>query len=73
MPSAVADHRWAGAERTAADGEDVRGGGGVTSVVRAIGDQQLAGAEGRDAAVVAVPAGARRTEVAPTVRHRVVA
>ena len=73
VPGAVADHRRAGAERTAADGEDVGGGGGGTTGVRAVGDQQLAGAQGRDAAVVAVPAGARRAEVGPTVRHRVVA
>ena len=29
VPGAVADHRRAGAERTATDGEDVGGGGGV--------------------------------------------
>jgi hypothetical protein len=51
----------------------VSGGGGVTHGVRAVGDQQLARAEGGDAAVVAAPAGARRAEADPTVRHRVVA
>ena len=38
VPSAVADHRRAGAERTAADGEDVGGGSGITTGVRAVGD-----------------------------------
>ena len=58
VPGAVADHRRPGAERTAANGEDVGGGGGGTTGVRAVGDQQLTRVEGGDAAVVAVPAGA---------------
>src|SRR5206468_1065292 len=61
----------AGGVITAVDGGGA--GGGETAGVRAVGDQQLARAEGRDAAVVAAPAGARRAEVGPTVRHRVVA
>ena len=48
-------------------------GGGGTSGVRAVGDQQLACAKGRDAAVIAEPGSARGAEVGPTVCHRVVA
>src|SRR4029453_454370 len=77
VPSAVADHRRASAEGTAVNSEDMGGVSGNTHGVRAVGDQQLASIEGpnesRDAAVVAEPGSARRAEVGPTVRHRVVA
>ena len=45
VPGPVADHRRAGAERTATDGEDVGGGGGHAGVQRPVGDQQLARAQ----------------------------
>jgi hypothetical protein len=72
MPGAVADHGRASAERTALDFEDMGAGGGGTSRVRAVGDQQLACVKGGDAAVVAEPGSACRAKVGPTVRHRVV-
>jgi hypothetical protein len=76
VPGAVANHRRARAELTAAGDKEVGCGSGITHGIRAIGDQQfdraVARAEARDAAVVTEPARACRAKVGPSVRHCVV-
>jgi hypothetical protein len=73
VPCAVANHRRASPELTAADDKEVGCGSGITHGIRAIGDQQFINAEARDTAVITEPARACRAKVGPSVRQRVVA
>ena len=72
VSGAVANHWWASVEVAGAKSEDMGGGGGVTHRVRTVGDQQLACLPRREAAIVTVPGSTGRTDVGPTIRHRVV-